>query len=229
MRERHRSGHQMELDKKAQGKEEYHLDEFLETLWTLREEGTVDLSLIEERLGRSEARQLMMTMVENRLIQIEGNHFSFTTEGERKAMEIIRRLLSDVFEIKGTYMEDGACKFEHILSPEVTDSICTFLGHPQVCPHGRPIPRGKCCDRFRRDIQPLVIPLNDLKVGEKGTITFMTPKYLSGLQTLSSLGVIPGTLIRLYQRHPSYVIEIGETQIAIDREIAENIYVRRHG
>jgi len=27
----------------------------------------------------------------------------------------------------------------------MTDSICSFLGHPKFCPHGKPIPRGACC------------------------------------------------------------------------------------
>jgi len=43
-------------------------------------------------------------------------------------------------------IEQQACKFEHILSPEATDKICTFLGHPRTCPHGAPIPPGVCCD-----------------------------------------------------------------------------------
>jgi Mn-dependent DtxR family transcriptional regulator len=42
-------------------------------------------------------------------------------------------------------IEQQACKFEHILSPEATDKICTFLGHPRTCPHGAPIPPGPCC------------------------------------------------------------------------------------
>jgi DtxR family Mn-dependent transcriptional regulator len=42
-------------------------------------------------------------------------------------------------------VEEQACKFEHILSAEATDRICTFLGHPETCPHGSPIPRGACC------------------------------------------------------------------------------------
>jgi Mn-dependent DtxR family transcriptional regulator len=46
-----------------------------------------------------------------------------------------------------TEIEQQACKFEHILSPEATDKICTFLGHPRTCPHGAPIPRGGCCDK----------------------------------------------------------------------------------
>ena len=46
-----------------------------------------------------------------------------------------------------TEIEQQACKFEHILSPEATDKICTFLGHPRTCPHGAPIPMGACCGR----------------------------------------------------------------------------------
>jgi len=44
-------------------------------------------------------------------------------------------------------IEQQACKFEHILSPEATDKICTFLGHPRTCPHGAPIPPGQCCGK----------------------------------------------------------------------------------
>ena len=44
-----------------------------------------------------------------------------------------------------TEIEQQACKFEHILSPEATDKICAFLGHPRTCPHGAPIPPGPCC------------------------------------------------------------------------------------
>jgi DtxR family Mn-dependent transcriptional regulator len=40
---------------------------------------------------------------------------------------------------------EEACKFEHILSPEATERICSFLGHPRTCPHGSPIPAGECC------------------------------------------------------------------------------------
>jgi Mn-dependent DtxR family transcriptional regulator len=46
-----------------------------------------------------------------------------------------------------TEIEQQACKFEHILSPEATDKICAFLGHPRTCPHGAPIPPGPCCGR----------------------------------------------------------------------------------
>ena len=76
-----------------------------------------------------------------------------TAKGRQRAADIIRRhrlaerLFTDSLAMDSeTEIEQQACKFEHILSPEATDKICTFLGHPKTCPHGAPIPPGKCCD-----------------------------------------------------------------------------------
>jgi putative ABC transport system ATP-binding protein len=75
-----------------------------------------------------------------------------TPKGRQRAADIIRRhrlaerLFTDSLAMDSeTEIEQQACKFEHILSPEATDKICTFLGHPKTCPHGAPIPPGKCC------------------------------------------------------------------------------------
>jgi putative ABC transport system ATP-binding protein len=75
-----------------------------------------------------------------------------TSRGRKRAADIIRRhrlaerLFTDSLALDSeTEIEQQACKFEHILSPEATDKICTFLGHPRTCPHGALIPRGDCC------------------------------------------------------------------------------------
>src|SRR5271168_4645182 len=77
-----------------------------------------------------------------------------TPRGRERAGSIIRRhrlaerLFTDSLAMDSeSEIEQQACKFEHILSPEATDKICTFLGHPQTCPHGAPIPPGVCCGR----------------------------------------------------------------------------------
>lgn len=76
----------------------------------------------------------------------------FTDKGRKRAEDVIRRhrlaerLFIQTFQVSDEQeVEQQACKIEHILSPEATDSICTFLGHPETCPHGSPIPRGACC------------------------------------------------------------------------------------
>jgi DtxR family Mn-dependent transcriptional regulator len=134
---------------------------------------------------------------------------------------IIRRhrlaevLLNNLFDLDNSQVESTACKFEHILTKTVTESVCTFLGHPPVCPHGRPIPRGECCDKIRTEIKPLVTRLADAVLSEEVRIK------------LSSLGIVPGSRIRLLQRNPSFVLEIGETTIAVDKDITDEIYVKR--
>ncbi len=77
-----------------------------------------------------------------------------TPRGRQRAASIIRRhrlaerLFTDSLAMDSeSEIEQQACKFEHILSPEATDKICAFLGHPRTCPHGAPIPPGACCDR----------------------------------------------------------------------------------
>ena len=80
-----------------------------------------------------------------------------TPRGRERAGSIIRRhrlaerLFTDSLAMDSeTEIEQQACKFEHILSPEATDKICTFLGHPRTCPHGAPIPAGPCCASLSR-------------------------------------------------------------------------------
>jgi putative ABC transport system ATP-binding protein len=76
----------------------------------------------------------------------------FTDRGRRRAEDVIRRhrlaerLFTDSLAMDNeAEIEQQACRFEHILSPEATDKICSFLGHPRTCPHGAPIPPGPCC------------------------------------------------------------------------------------
>ena len=88
----------------------------------------------------------------------------FTDRGRKRAEDVIRRhrlaerLFMQTLRISNeAVIEQQACKFEHILSPEATDSICTFLNHPETCPHGSPIPRGTCCQQQRMPLPEAVL------------------------------------------------------------------------
>jgi len=215
------------------GVEEDRIDELLELIWTLREKGVSDLDRLLETTKDAEANFILRLMVKDGLFEVEGNRMVLKERGEKKAKEIIRRhrlterLLSEIFEISEEEVEEEACKFEHILSPGVTDSVCTFLGHPPTCIHGKPIPRGECCSKFKKEMKPLVIPLDELGLGEKGRIVFIAPKSHQRLDRLSALGIVPGSIVRMHQKNPSHVLQIGETTLALDREIVKDIYVKR--
>jgi len=211
------------------------VEELLEEIWTLKEGGKSSLSDLLEFTKEDDARQVVDYMVKHGLITLRGEEIELTGEGEAIAREIVRRhrlaerLLSDVLEVSESLAESHACEFEHLLSPEVTDSVCTFLGHPPTCPHGKPIPRGECCAKFRRELSPLVLPLTELEVGSQAKIVFITPKSHATLDRLGSMGIIPGSTLRLHQKRPAFVIRVGETDLAIDEEIARQIYVKRLG
>lgn len=208
------------------------VDELLELIWTLRERGEVFLSELVKLTEVENPEQRLDQMRKEGLIELAKDKILLNKKGDQRAREITRRhrlaerLLSEIFLIEEKDMESSACEFEHILSPGVTESICTFLGHPPVCPHGKPIPPGECCAKFRTEIKPLVVPLTNLEIGKRAKIAFIAPRYHARLDRLSSLGVLPGNIIKLHQRKPSFVVEVDETTIALEHDIAQEIFVR---
>ncbi len=206
-------------------------DELLEIIWTLQEEGRLSKEAIISDCDVEGCETVLDDLAKHRWIELNENKVDILPKGEKRARELIRRhrlslrLFHDLFDLKGADAE--ACKFEHILSPEVTDSVCTLLGHPPNSPDGKPIPRGACCAMFRQEMKPLVAPLADLLPGEQAKIVFITPGSHSRLDRLSAMGVVPGSIVKLHQKRPSYVIQLGETMIAVDREITKEIFVKK--
>jgi energy-coupling factor transporter ATP-binding protein EcfA2 len=142
--------------------DQIRFDHLLEQIWIFGEEGKparVDalqptgpagtLPLITDE---SPARMLGR-MVDLQLVQSFNGHVELTDAGTRRARDVVRRhrlaerLFKDTFAVEDSEAHNQACKFEHIISPELDQRICTFLGHPKTCPHGNPIPPGECCDK----------------------------------------------------------------------------------
>jgi DtxR family Mn-dependent transcriptional regulator len=206
-------------------------DELLEMMWTLREEGKLDRGQLIESCQIDDCEKVLGVLSKDGWIKGVGQAVQLLPKGEKRAKELVRRhrlslrLFYDLFALAGADAE--ACKFEHILSPEVTESVCTLLGHPPTSPDGKPIPRGACCAMFRQEMKPLVAPLADLLPGEQAKIVFITPESHSRLDRLSAMGVVPGSMVKLHQKRPSYVIQLGETMIAVDKDITKEIFVKK--
>jgi putative ABC transport system ATP-binding protein len=131
--------------------ENQDFDEVLEQLWMAGEAGGHTES---HHFTDVQQRRLVATMTRIGLLRPISGRVEFTPEGHTRARSVIRRhrlaerLFVDTLALRDNdSVESNACTFEHILSPEVTDRICTFLGHPRTCPHGSPIPPGDCCGR----------------------------------------------------------------------------------
>lgn len=208
------------------------VDELLEAAWLLEEEGDDSFEKLKARTDEDFEIQFEAATQAGTL-KVENGKFILLPKGRERAREIIRRhrltemLLTEILDMEESQAESDACRFEHILSPEATESVCTLLGHPPTCPHGKPIPRGECCDKFKKEMTPLVTPLVELLPGEMGRIVFITPKSHAILDRLASLGIVPGSDVRLHQKRPTCVVKIGETDIAIDSNVAREIFVKR--
>lgn len=68
--------------------------------------------------------------------------------------------------------------------------------------------------------------LSLLKKGQRGKIVHINTKDRSMLRKLMAMGILPGLTITLIQKFPSYVFQIGASQFAIDKKMAEQIEVR---
>jgi DtxR family Mn-dependent transcriptional regulator len=209
------------------------IDEALELLWVLDEEGHNELNRFSLSSDDPDTVMIVEALIKEGFAIISDNKILFTEKGRKTAKGLIRRqrlaerLFSDVFEMSDNSVVDDACKMEHILSEELTESVCIFLGHPPTCPHGKLIPRGECCKKLKIEVKPVVTRLPEFEVGAEGKITFIVPSDPSRISKLNSLGISAGSIIKLIQKKPSCVLQIDETTVAIDPEIAKEIYIKK--
>lgn len=131
--------------------DEERFDHLLEQVWICGEEGVpAELDRI-RTAGVMDPMRMVTRLSDRGLLVVEDTKVALTTQGSSRARDVVRRhrlaerLFTDTFSIVGADADTQACKFEHIISPELDQKICTFLGHPTTCPHGNPIPPGPCC------------------------------------------------------------------------------------
>ena len=209
------------------------IEEVLELIWTLREEGVSQRNTIIEKSTEKKPEQILGQMLKQNLISAGDQEILLTAPGEQYARVIVRRhrlaerLFKDVFKMDEEALEIEACTWEHMLSEDVTDSVCSFLGHPRVCPHNKPIPPGECCKKYKKEKQmaPLVQPLSSIDVGRRVKIVYILPSFKKRLERLTNLGIFAGAILQIRQRYPALVVNCNETTIALDKEVGAEIYV----
>lgn len=211
------------------------LDELLEGIWTLREQGREGVADLLAASHLEDCQKWLERLRTSGLIMVKGERVVLTPAGETEAAQILRRhrlaerLFADVFHTSEAVWEREACELEHqsVLTEEAVSAVCAFLGHPPTCPHGRSIPRGECCSQFEKEMKPFVISLVDAELASPYRIVFITPKSQAPLDRLAALGIAPGREIGVQRRRPSFVVRVGETDVALDRDIVRNIFVKQ--
>jgi Fe2+ transport system protein FeoA len=135
----------------------------------------------------------------------------------------------------------------------VTCPLCGFEFEPgdTVCEHGCPL-RSACglvrcpgCDyEFPETPKAIswlrrlfgrgeecaspdgVLTVRDLAYGERAEVVHLAGTGSNRSNALAVFGLVPGSEVVLLQRLPSYVIQVGETVLALEEAVAGSIVVR---
>ena len=206
-------------------------EEILESIWSVgdRRDNTIDA--VKKRCSVNFEDADLDELERQELVVRDHDRISLADKGKPIAEVIIRRhrlaeiLVSSILKLKQSDMEDIACKVEHSLLPEVEESICTLLGHPEFCPDGKRIPQGRCCSGKRKAIDSSVVSLKELAPGESGKITYIKPGSHSGFHQLISFGLHPGVEVTVHRKNPAFCIKFENTELALDDTVAASIYV----
>ncbi len=78
--------------------------------------------------------------------------------------------------------------------------------------------------RAARATGPLT--LADAESGQRLRVLGFGDAAQNRLSKLASFGIVEGSELRVRQRHPAFIIEVGETTLALDGEVASSVHVR---
>jgi DtxR family Mn-dependent transcriptional regulator len=192
----------------------------------------VPISALAKRLGVStvSATEMIHRLQDQALVEhvpYKGIHL--TEAGAHLAMQIERghrlweRFLVEHLALPWEDVHDMACRLEHLADERVVEALADFLGQPETCPHGNPIPRpGETVSDFED------ITLADLNPGEGGRIRAIHPESNLLLEHLARNNLKPGRQIFVTEIAPfngPIMVDVdGETR-AVGQEVATHILV----
>jgi DtxR family Mn-dependent transcriptional regulator len=210
-------------------------EEYLEAIWHLeRRNKAAKTSDLSQRLAVTMGTISNMIDHLEREGLLEHEHYRgvrLTPKGRDAALNVVRRhrlsekLLTDILHIDWSHAHDAACKLEHSLTTEVTNSLDKVLGRPRTCPHGNPIPAEN-----GEIVEEEGTQLSELKSGDKATVASITDEKTEMLQYLATLGLFPGTHVSVQEKAPfngPLMIKVGNASYALSRDVASLIWVRK--
>ncbi len=208
-------------------------EEYLESIFRLEEKYSV------AKTGDiAKSLNVALGTVTNTIERLEQQSFlshkpykgvKLTEKGRKIAVTIIRkhrlseRMLTDLLKMDWSKVHDSACLLEHALTDDVIKLLDKTLGYPKTCPHGRPIPT-KSGKIIEDDSQPL----EKLPEGGKGVVLKVVNEDKDYLSYLSSINIIPGTLLEILKKGPfeePITVKIKGKKNPLSRKLASTIHV----
>ncbi len=210
------------------------LEEYLETIWELEEEGipVIQARLAEHmKVSAPSVSEMIRRLRSEGWVDIESRSITLTEKGRARAISVVRkhrlaeRLLTDVIGLPWHKTHVEACRWEHVISDEVEERIVELLGNPPTCPHGNPIPGAGGPER---DLTALA----ELEPGDQVRLERVTEQVevdLDALIYLDSHGFVPGVAAEVRAKAPdgTLTLDLGKGTIALGPALASQLYVAR--
>ena len=210
------------------------LEEYLEAIWELEEEGTqVIQARLAEHLGHSapSVSEMVHRLRADGYVEFEGRILRLTEAGRERAESVVRkhrlaeRFLLDVIGIPWHKTHIEACRWEHVMSDEVEARLMAIMENPSTCAHGNPIPG---VAGPQRDLHALA----ETEPGDKVRLERVTEQVevdQEALIYLDNHGFIPGVDAQVKSRAPdgTLTLELDDGTIALGPGLARQLYVAR--
>jgi len=114
-----------------------------------------------------------------------------------------------------------ACGYEQPQEPRWLQKLVAWVRRRPPEPHM--VPREGETTGGTEPLQRL--PLTALRAGSTARIVHIVQDSEGHWRKLTALGVVPGAVVRLVQKFPSYVLQIGYSPLALDHQLTAQIEV----
>jgi len=170
---------------------------------------------------------LLERLQRERLVRTNGDSFRLTPDGERMALHIVRahRLwelyLTDELGVPVRQVHAQAERAEHHLTPADADRLSAAMGHPEIDPHGDPIPNRE------GEVRPVsATPLSAWPADQPACIVHIEDEPALAFAQISALGLRPGQRVRVVESSPArLVVHDGEQEYVLAPILAGNVHV----
>jgi DtxR family Mn-dependent transcriptional regulator len=210
-------------------------ENYLKEIYTLeQDQQQVTTSMLAERFGYSPATitgMLKKLAVHGWVNYAPYQGVGLTEAGRKIALQVIRRhrlletYLVQVLKVPWEQVHVEAERLEHALSDYVEERIDEALGHPEVDPHGAPIPSSSGqVTRVER------LRLSDLMAREQAEILEVPDRNPELLTHLNQLQLIPGTHIEVMAIEPIdglISLRVSNGICTLGQTSASQIFVKR--
>jgi len=209
------------------------MEMYLKAMLEMSDREAATIGRLAERLGVTpvSANEMVRKLGEHGLAKhTPYKGVTLTEKGREVACNVMRRqrlwevFLYDHLKIEWAKIYELACSLEHATAPEVTEALAEFLGDPQTCPRGNPIPAAD------GSFTPLDgVPLTEAAVGGTVRVLAVNATATEVLKYLQERDILPGRAVTIVEAAPlqgPLTLRVNGKEVALGLLLAEFVIVK---